>query len=69
MEQILRLPQVTDAVGLSRATIYRLISEQRFPQPVRLSSQAVGWLASEVEDWITSREPVGEPDVNPRRQS
>lgn len=62
MEQILRLPQVTSAVGLSRATIYRLLSERRFPQPVRLSSQAVGWLASEVEEWITSREPVGESD-------
>ena len=62
MEQILRLPQVTSAVGLSRATVYRLCSEKRFPQPVRLSSQAVGWLASEVEEWITSREPAGEPD-------
>ena len=37
-----RLPEVMERVGLSRAAIYKLLREGRFPQRVRLGVRAVG---------------------------
>lgn len=52
---ILRLPQVKQRVGLGRSSIYALLAEKKFPAPVALSARAVGWVESEVEDWISQR--------------
>jgi prophage regulatory protein len=49
---ILRLPAVTARIGLARSTIYLRISEGTFPQPVRLGSRAVGWIETDIEDWL-----------------
>ena len=53
--KILRLPDVTDRTGLSRSTIYLKISDGRFPTPISLGDRAVGWLESEIEQWILDR--------------
>ena len=56
MEQmILRLPKVKAITGLSRSTIYLRMSEGTFPQKISLGSRAVGWLRSEVADWMDQR--------------
>lgn len=52
---ILRLPQVKVRVGLSRSSIYAAIADGRFPQSIQLGARAVGWLESEVEDWVRQR--------------
>jgi prophage regulatory protein len=52
---ILRLPAVTARTGLSRSTIYLRISEGSFPKPINLGSRAVGWLESEVNDWLNQQ--------------
>jgi prophage regulatory protein len=52
---ILRLPAVKVRTGLSRSTIYLRISEGSFPKPVSLGSRAVGWLESEVNDWLNQQ--------------
>lgn len=52
---ILRLPEVKTRVGLSRSAIYLAVSRAEFPRPVQLGARAVGWLESEVEDWIRER--------------
>ena len=56
MEQmILRLPKVKAITGLSRSTIYLRMSEGAFPKHISLGSRAVGWLKSEVADWMDQR--------------
>lgn len=52
---ILRLPAVKARTGLSRSTIYLRVAEGAFPGPVRLGGRAVGWLESEVQDWLQRR--------------
>ena len=52
---LLRLPMVIRNTGLARSTIYKLISQNQFPVPIKLSKRAVAWLQSEVVDWIASR--------------
>ncbi|MCF1459256.1 MAG: AlpA family transcriptional regulator [Shewanella sp.] len=49
---ILRLPAVKARTGLSRSTIYLRISEGSFPKPISLGDRAVGWVESEINDWL-----------------
>jgi prophage regulatory protein len=52
---ILRLPDVETKTGLKRPAIYRLMRLGQFPVAVRLPNRAVGWIASEVNDWLMLR--------------
>lgn len=49
---ILRLPAVKTSIGLSRSTIYLRVSQGRFPKPVSLGGRAVGWLETEIQEWL-----------------
>jgi len=49
---ILRLPAVKTRTGLSRSTIYLRISEDIFPRPISLGGRAVGWIESEIDEWL-----------------
>ena len=51
----LRRKQVETRTGLSRSTMYQYIKDGAFPKPVPLGARAVGWVESEVSDWITQR--------------
>ena len=53
--RILRLPEVTARVGLGRSSVWRMVQNSEFPQPIRLSKRAVGWLDQEVDSWLNSR--------------
>ena len=55
-EQLLRRKSVEVKTGLSRAHIYRLMSDGKFPRPYKLSARAVAWKLSEIEEWQASRE-------------
>lgn len=50
--KIYRLDQVMNATGLARSTIYKFISQGTFPKPIPLGDRCVGWLESEIMDWI-----------------
>ena len=60
-DRILRRPAVEAAVGKSRSTIYADMSEGNFPLPIKIGARAVGWLESEVRDWIEARKAEREP--------
>lgn len=51
---ILRLNSVVAKTGLSRTSIYRL-TEHGFPKPIKLGPNSVGWLASDIDEWIMAR--------------
>jgi prophage regulatory protein len=51
----LRRKQVETRTGLSRSTIYQYIKDGAFPKPVPLGPRAVGWLESDVSQWIAAR--------------
>jgi prophage regulatory protein len=52
---ILRLPEVKNRTGLSRSTIYLRVKEGKFPYPIGLGSRAVGWVESEIDEWLDQR--------------
>ena len=53
--RLIRLPEVQHQVGLGRSTIYRWMSEGKFPKPVQLGGYAVAWAEDEVQAWIATR--------------
>jgi len=55
MNGALRLRQVSQLTGLGRSMIYQMQAEGRFPRRIKLGERAVGWLESEVRDWLASR--------------
>lgn len=59
--KVLRRAEVEQKTGLSGSSIDRLEARGNFPARLQMSTNTVGWLSSEVDDWITSR-PRGEID-------
>ena len=52
---IIRLPRTIQKTGLSRSTIYSLVSRGEFPQQIKLSPRTMGFLESEIDEWIAGR--------------
>jgi prophage regulatory protein len=53
--QIIKLPSVINISGLSRTTIYSRIEKGTFPKQISLGERSVGWIKSEILEWINSR--------------
>lgn len=59
---ILRLPKVLQRIGIARSTLYDWINpkspryDPTFPKQKRLGRQSVGWIESEVNDWLLNRQ-------------
>ncbi len=65
---ILRRKQVEARTGLARSTIYAKTRydpanphayDPGFPQPISLGARAVGWVESEIDEWIRDRIHAG----------
>ena len=54
-QSFIRLPEVQRRTGYSKAWIYRLLKEQRFPQSVKIGSRAIAFIESEIDEWIDQR--------------
>ncbi len=61
--RFLRLPEVLARTGLSRSTIYVRLDQGRFPRPVSLGARGVGWIESEVDEWMWARIAASRSDA------
>ncbi|MFZ5575930.1 MAG: helix-turn-helix transcriptional regulator [Pseudomonadota bacterium] len=52
---IMRRKQVEARTGLSRSTIYARVANGTFPKPVNIGPRAVGWVESEITDWLNTQ--------------
>ena len=55
MIKLMTLSEVAKMTRLSKSTIYRLLEEDKFPPPKRLSTARVLWSEPEVEKWIMEK--------------
>ena len=55
MQTIIKLPEVKSKTALSRSTIYLKMSLGEFPRPISLGARSVGWIESEVQDWVNKQ--------------
>ncbi len=59
--KVLRLPAVVSKLGIAISTIYDWLNaksprhDPAFPKPYPLGKQSVGWLESELDDWVLQR--------------
>lgn len=51
---ILDLEDVTSMLNVSHMTIYRLEKRGEFPARRKITGKKVGWLASEVKEWMAA---------------
>lgn len=59
VDKTLRRPQVEELVGLSRSTLYEMMSRGEFPRPLRIGKRAVAWKQSTVIEWLSQRPRAG----------
>ena len=54
-DRLLTRREVEVRAGLSRSSLYRLMRQGLFPEPIRVGVRAVRWPSSEIETWLASR--------------
>lgn len=54
-DRFISLREVRDRISLSKTHIYRLINAGTFPRQVPLGPHRVGFIESEIEDWMAER--------------
>jgi prophage regulatory protein len=59
-QRLLRLSEVSTMIGLGRSSIYRYVSEGRFPSPVNVGYRSVRWKLADVLAWRTHISEAGE---------
>lgn len=52
---LIRLHEVQRRTGYSKAWIYRLMSQKRFPTSVKIGTRAIAFVESEIDEWINDR--------------
>jgi prophage regulatory protein len=52
--KLIRLPEVLERVALKKTAVYKLISEDEFPKPVKIGSSSA-WVEHEITEWILAR--------------
>jgi prophage regulatory protein len=54
-DRFLSKPAVLHIAGFSAATLWREVQAGRFPPPVAISANRVGFLESEIRAWLTNK--------------
>jgi prophage regulatory protein len=64
--RVIRLPEVVSRVGLKKTQIYQLMRQRKFPQAVKMSERATGWLEHEIDSYIAERVAISRPQPGKR---
>ncbi|KMQ76391.1 helix-turn-helix transcriptional regulator [Marinobacter subterrani] len=54
--RVLRIEEVRAKTGLAKSTIYKYADRGIFPRPIPLGGRAVGWIDSEVHEWLQEKQ-------------
>ncbi|WP_319550376.1 AlpA family phage regulatory protein [Desulfogranum marinum] len=55
VDQIYRRKEVLKMIGISNSTLYEWISAGDFPKSIKMGKRSVGWLESDLNNWIESK--------------
>ena len=62
VDRLMTIAEVLQITGFSRSSIYSLMRQGVFPEPLKVGPRAVRWRESEVREWERSR-PRAEGDL------
>jgi hypothetical protein len=54
-----RLQNVIEIAGVSPSTLWRMEQSGQFPKRIKIGQRAVGWLSSEIENWLKGKHVDG----------
>ena len=54
--RIFSMADLEARLGLSRATITRMVNAGEFPKPLKLGARRIGWRDTTIDEWLSSRE-------------
>jgi len=62
---VTKMSEVVRRVGLSRATIYRLIRDNAFPKPVKPDGhvRSIGFWRRDIDAWLAEQAPTRAPTL------
>ena len=69
MRKLIKIKDVLERIPVSRAQIYIMINEGKFPRQIDLGGTGAFWVESEVEDWIQSHIDAADARIAPRAAS
>ena len=47
---LLHIAEISKMLGVTKMTIYRIVRDNEFPKPIKISKRARGWRSDEVEE-------------------
>ncbi len=54
-QSLIRFSEVQKRTGYSKAWLYRLMSQQRFPAAIKIGTRSIAFVESEVDEWIANK--------------
>ncbi|EAS1998204.1 AlpA family transcriptional regulator [Salmonella enterica subsp. enterica] len=55
LKSLIRLSEVQRRTGYSKAWLYRLMNQGKFPSSIKIGSRSIAFVESEIDDWINQR--------------
>lgn len=61
MTNILHIDEVIARSGKSRTSLWRAVRAGRFPPPLKVGANRIGWLENEIAEWQESLPRIWQP--------
>lgn len=62
--KIVRPKQLAELLSVSTVTVWRMEKRGELPRRKKISSRTVGWLESDIKEWLDNRPVVESVDQN-----
>jgi len=56
MSEFVSPAELAKRLGISRRTLFRLVSAGRLPEPVRLTKRTIRWEWAAVQQWLSAKD-------------
>ncbi|WP_441001154.1 helix-turn-helix transcriptional regulator [Fodinibius sp. SL11] len=53
--KIIRPKELANMLSISISTLYKMQDEGQLPPKIKISNNAVGWLRTDIEEWLSQR--------------
>ncbi|WP_386692517.1 MULTISPECIES: helix-turn-helix transcriptional regulator [unclassified Lonepinella] len=53
--RLINIKEVMNRTSLKTTAIYTLMKRGEFPQSIKITIDRIGWLESDIDDWITAK--------------
>lgn len=66
--KIIRPTELAEMLSISKVTLWRMEKNGELPPRKKISERAVGWLESDIAEWLENR-PLADPENVPEAEA